>query len=491
MFAKTLRHVKNVFVKLESRAGILFVTFAIAMLLLATTTVFIANSLFENYQKNTLSDFPQARLTRFFFKVHAIANASDAACTNAIYTKNASSMERCIESVDSLFSQISGAENHPFQVEGLLKSVDALKAAAAEREKLILEIFPDSESSVSGNSIDDETALKFLLQNTRKFSQIVSDNDSKMWIALGEKKAEYYAQGATLRTILFVTIALSAVITLSLWLLWRKYRVARKVASDAKMETAAAKLKVIHSARLSAVGEMAGSIAHEIATPLTVISLQAQNLVAMANDSPGVTSDELIVACERIERTVERIARTIQSLRKMARASKPTPFEAVPLSKVFAGVLDMSGEKLRKHGIEIKLIFTDDFKFMGREIELSQVVLNLINNSFDAIVDNEEKWISLDAKTVERSRKRFVQIAVTDSGRGIPPHIRAHIMNPFFTTKDADKGTGLGLSISKDIVEAHGGALFIDTECANTRFIVEVPEAIEFEQRTFVAAGSA
>jgi signal transduction histidine kinase len=98
-----------------------------------------------------------------------------------------------------------------------------------------------------------------------------------------------------------------------------------------------------------------------------------------------------------------------------------------------------------------------------------------LNNAFDAIAELEPKWIEL---AVSATAERMVQISVTDCGNGIPAAIRDKIMNPFFTTKPVNKGTGLGLSISRSIMEDHGGKFYLDTECAHTRFVLELPMII-------------
>ncbi len=102
---------------------------------------------------------------------------------------------------------------------------------------------------------------------------------------------------------------------------------------------------------------------------------------------------------------------------------------------------------------------------------MGQVILNLLNNAYDAIQKDTDKWI-----TVETSNKAgLVFLSVTDSGAIIPDEVKAKMMQPFFTTKEIGKGTGLGLSISKGIVESHGGILAIDNSKVNTSFVIQLP----------------
>ncbi|MBK8204245.1 MAG: GHKL domain-containing protein [Bdellovibrionales bacterium] len=100
-----------------------------------------------------------------------------------------------------------------------------------------------------------------------------------------------------------------------------------------------------------------------------------------------------------------------------------------------------------------------------------QVLLNLLNNSFDAVAALPETWVDLKVETIGDN----LRMIVTDSGKGILPSIAEKIMDPFFTTKEVGKGTGLGLSISRGIVLSHGGSLIYDSTHPNTRFIIEIP----------------
>ena len=98
--------------------------------------------------------------------------------------------------------------------------------------------------------------------------------------------------------------------------------------------------------------------------------------------------------------------------------------------------------------------------------------MNLINNAKDAILPLEERWIKVEVL----DRGGWVDVAVTDSGKGVSKELLEKIMLPFFTTKPMGKGSGLGLSVSRAILENHGGSLRIDANSPNTRFIVSLPK---------------
>ncbi len=128
--------------------------------------------------------------------------------------------------------------------------------------------------------------------------------------------------------------------------------------------------------------------------------------------------------------------------------------------------------KFKHHQIDIQWN-ADDFHIdlMCRPVQISQVLVNLLSNSFDAIEKCSEKWVKLEVQT----ESGWINFRIKDSGRGIPEHLMQKIMLPFFTTKEIGKGTGLGLSISKGIMESHGGKLELDPSQPNTCFILKFP----------------
>jgi C4-dicarboxylate-specific signal transduction histidine kinase len=115
------------------------------------------------------------------------------------------------------------------------------------------------------------------------------------------------------------------------------------------------------------------------------------------------------------------------------------------------------------------------FKKFCRLVQIEQVLLNLLNNSFDAIQTLEEKWIRVEIK----SDANNVEWHVIDSGRGIPEDVAEKMMLPFFTTKEVGKGTGLGLSISSGIMRSHMGELLIEKNAEHTTFVIRIPRLQE------------
>ncbi|MEK6579858.1 MAG: HAMP domain-containing sensor histidine kinase, partial [Bdellovibrionota bacterium] len=114
----------------------------------------------------------------------------------------------------------------------------------------------------------------------------------------------------------------------------------------------------------------------------------------------------------------------------------------------------------------------DSLAIQGRQTQLSQVLLNLFNNAYDAVQTLTDKWIKIKVADTDQ----WVEIWVTDSGPGISSEVVSKMFQPFFTTKGVGKGTGLGLSISKKIIETHGGTLNVEMESPNTCFRITLPK---------------
>src|SRR5690606_11135306 len=149
------------------------------------------------------------------------------------------------------------------------------------------------------------------------------------------------------------------------------------------------------------------------------------------------------------------------------------PFRRENIKKIIEGTVAICGAKFKFAEVPLSVNgFRTDLAIECREAEISQVMVNLLSNAFDAIEQLDEKWVNVELKTIDND---WVEISVEDSGNQIPPDLRAKILDPFFTTKEPGKGTGLGLSISKNIVEEHGGFLILDEESPHTRFIIRLP----------------
>lgn len=233
------------------------------------------------------------------------------------------------------------------------------------------------------------------------------------------------------------------------------------------------KLINLQASKMSALGEMAGGIAHEINTPLATIQLLTSQLNhEIKNDIPDL--DTLSTQVQRIENTVERVAKIVKGLKTFARDGSSDPLTPTKAQDIVRDTIDLCHEQLTIHKIDLRLnIPPQEILLLCRSVQISQVLLNLISNAQDAIENLPEKWIEISV----REDDSWTEFKVTDSGHGISKENQDKIFQPFFTTKGVGKGTGMGLSISLGIIKAHKGQLSIDPNSHHTCFIMRFPRS--------------
>lgn len=229
--------------------------------------------------------------------------------------------------------------------------------------------------------------------------------------------------------------------------------------------------KMFSSSKLSALGEMAGGVAHEINTPLTTILLLSEQISKILK-SPEPNLKIIDHHAQVITRTAGRIAKVVSGLRSFSRDGGADRMMRFCLIETLEETLALCREKFFNAGVKLECDFPSSLSMVGRSVQISQVVLNLLNNSFDAVQGKEIAWIHIKVTDLGSS----VQIAIEDSGSGISEEARGKIFQPFFTTKETGQGTGLGLSIAKGIVESHNGQITCDQNAAHTRFVIELPK---------------
>lgn len=231
---------------------------------------------------------------------------------------------------------------------------------------------------------------------------------------------------------------------------------------------------LIHSAKMNALGAMAAGIAHEINNPLASLSGTLQ-ILSREEKKREVKDEKLIAGIDKALGIVKRIAKIVAGMKTFSRKGDADPFTPNDLRNLIEESVELCRDRFRQHEVELFVEVSADSKVACRPTEITQVIVNLLNNACDAVAGKESSWAKLELEVTDTLAK----IYVTDSGLGIPQEIVDRLMEPFFTTKEPGKGTGLGLSISIGIAEAHNGSLTIDREHKNTRFILTLPTIAE------------
>ncbi|MBS1970368.1 MAG: PAS domain S-box protein [Bdellovibrionales bacterium] len=233
--------------------------------------------------------------------------------------------------------------------------------------------------------------------------------------------------------------------------------------------------KLVAASRLSAIGEMAAAITHEINNPLGVILGRVEMLKSMLND-PTLDKEELFKVADTIEVTGQRIAKIVRSMKTMAHHSQEQELSAkVPVLSLIEDALDLCQHRFKNHGVDLKTPVIDPNLIIDcRSHQIVQVLVNLLNNSFDAVQQLPQKWVKIELQEHEHN----IDIIITDSGAGIPEEVQKKMFNPFFSTKSVQYGTGLGLSISVGIIHKNGGSLQYDRKSPHTRFVIQLPKKL-------------
>lgn len=239
----------------------------------------------------------------------------------------------------------------------------------------------------------------------------------------------------------------------------------------AEFKYAKERRKSIQNAKLASLGELSASVAHEINNPLGII-LGNTDLMLMSKALPLSIKSKV----ETIEKSSERIAHIVSSLKKFSRTDdEVSPKTPIPLANIVEEALVLTAPKIKGILIDISFQASTTAAILCNEIEIEQIIINLINNSVDAIRQLPDKWINISL--IEKNKQ--VVLTITDSGAGIPYSIQDKIFEPFFTSKKIGEGTGLGLSIVKGILQEHHASITIENGSPNTCFVLCFPRASE------------
>lgn len=223
----------------------------------------------------------------------------------------------------------------------------------------------------------------------------------------------------------------------------------------AEMELQNTRTALAHVMRVTSLGELTASIAHEVNQPLGAVVANAEACLGwLAHESPDL--GEARAAVQRIVRDGYRAGEIIRRVRALIEKTETTR-SRLDLKEILAEALSVVEPELRRHGVSQRTEVVGSLPIWGDRIQLEQVLLNLILNAIEAmqpIVDRPRELVI----RLACEGPRFLQVSVTDCGVGLPVENTERIFDAFVTTKAY--GMGMGLSICRSIIQAHGGKIW-------------------------------
>ena len=248
-------------------------------------------------------------------------------------------------------------------------------------------------------------------------------------------------------------------------------RIGRLVILDDVTDRIELEERVVHADRLSSVGLLAAGVAHEVNTPLAVISSYSQMLASKFTRG----SEEAEMLGKMTEQTF-RASEIVSSLLDFSRTSESS-MARCDMNAAIRGTIDLIAPQMRLAGVTVEEDLGRDAFVVANRRKLEQVFLNLFLNARDAMPSGGTLRIATRA-TGNAESAPFVEMLVSDTGTGMDENVRRRIFDPFYTTKDGRRGTGLGLAVSYGIVREHSGSISVESAPGEgTTFTLSFPLA--------------
>ncbi len=230
-----------------------------------------------------------------------------------------------------------------------------------------------------------------------------------------------------------------------------------------------AQTHLVRAARLSAVGELASGVAHQISNPLATIIADAQLLLkSVGADHPGYTSASAIFEAGW------RAQRVVQRLLNFSRPDEGD-YALTDVNQTIINALDLVGAHLEQGGVDLRLTLAANLpQITAHDHQLEEVWINLLMNAREALSEHRPGVIALTSRLAPDNQA--VEVEVADNGRGVSEAERDQVFLPFFTTKGEERGNGLGLSMSRSVISNHGGEIAFQSQPGRgTTFVVHLP----------------
>jgi signal transduction histidine kinase len=258
----------------------------------------------------------------------------------------------------------------------------------------------------------------------------------------------------------FAVLAIAALMALLARLRDRNQELVRSYQSASRLRETAARAQ-----QLAAVGQTMANVAHQIGTPLNLVSGHVQLL------EHEISDPNILRRLHIVDEQIDRVVATVRSLLERARPQRER--QDVRIDSVLARMGDAMRARLASSGVTLNLKVQQPLASIAAdEAQLELALLNLVSNALDAMPHGGT--LTLAARNVDGR----VRIDVRDTGTGIDPDVLPRLFEPWVTTKPAGRGTGLGLSITRDLITSLGGIIALSTSSGHgTTFTIELPAA--------------
>jgi two-component system sensor kinase FixL len=231
--------------------------------------------------------------------------------------------------------------------------------------------------------------------------------------------------------------------------------------------------ELVHVSRLSAMGEMASALAHELNQPLSAISNYMKGSRRLLAGSADPNAAKIEAALDRAAEQAMRAGQIIRRLRNfVSRGETEKRLESVSKLIEEAGALGLTGAREQGVLLQFHLDPNNDLVLVDR-VQIQQVLVNLFRNALEAMTHSERReLVASNARTAD-----MIEITIADTGHGFSEGVEPHLFQTFFTTKET--GMGVGLSISRSIIEAHGGRMHAEANASGgATFRFTLPAAV-------------
>ena len=258
--------------------------------------------------------------------------------------------------------------------------------------------------------------------------------------------------------------------------------VVRDVTGRKSLERELQQERDLRGQRVEVLARLAADLAHEIKNPLAIIHARASDLAELTAQGlplPALTVEQ---TCDSILKTTERAIRVIRGVQALAHEGSHDPMQPVDIHGLIDQAVELLQTRFATHGIALETVVPAGLPMLQcREVQIEQVLVNLLNNAFDAIdgYPLSRPWVQVRVSMQPASDAvggaAAVHIDVLDGGPGVSPQDRGHLMQTFFTTKPRGAGMGIGLSVSRSIAQDHGGTLVLLDAEGPTCFRLTLP----------------